>query len=43
MGQEKNPITEMVAFLDGQPETIKAYQNLGVLPWWAYERLKISF
>ncbi len=33
----------MFDFLSGEPEEILAYKDLGVLPWWAEDQLRIRF
>lgn len=33
----------MFDFLSGEPDQIQDYKDLGVLPWWAYDELRIRF
>lgn len=33
----------LFAFFNGQKETIKAFINIGILPWWTFENLSIQF
>lgn len=47
---EVGPLTDasnmthrMFDFLSGDPEELRTYKDLGVLPWWAEDNLKIRF
>jgi hypothetical protein len=39
----RNMTHEMYDFLSGDPAEILAYKDLGVLPWWSHDSLKIAF
>jgi hypothetical protein len=39
----KDMIHRMYDFLSGDPAEILAYKDLGVLPWWSHDSLKIAF
>lgn len=38
-----NMTHRMYDFLSGEPEEIARYKDIGVLPWWAADRLRIRF
>ena len=38
-----NMTNRMFDFLSGDPEQIRTFKELGVLPWWAADDLKLSF
>jgi hypothetical protein len=35
--------TAMFSLLSGEPEQVKRFRDMGSLPWWAYDRLKMNF
>jgi hypothetical protein len=41
-GKEHSPL-DLFAFLDGDPERTRAMMDLGLLPWWTVEKLRLSF
>ncbi len=43
MMDSSNMTNRMFDFLSGDPEEILAFKDIGVLPWWAFDSLKISF
>ena len=43
LSDSSNMTNRMFDFLSGDPEQILAFKELGVVPWWANDRLKISF
>jgi hypothetical protein len=43
MTDSANMTQRMYDFLSGVPEEILAYKDLGFLPWWADDRIKIRF
>jgi hypothetical protein len=43
MTDSSNMTHRMYDFLSGDPKDTLAYKNLGVLPWWADDKLKIRF
>ena len=43
LSDSSNMTNRMFDFLSGDPEQILTFKELGVLPWWANDHLKISF
>jgi hypothetical protein len=43
MTDSSNMTNRMFDFLSGDPDEILAYKDLGVLPWWSEDELKIRF
>ena len=41
-GKVCSPV-DLFAFLDGNPERTRAMMDLGLLPWWTVEKLRLSF
>lgn len=41
-GKERSPF-ELFSFLDGNPDRNHAMMDLGLLPWWTIEQLRLSF
>lgn len=43
IGLPRKPITQLFAFVDGDPENLRAMMDSGVLPWWTYENIRLKF